>query len=223
MKNVNNNYHLLDKNNWSRKEHFEFYQKFEQPYFNVCCDLNAESLHIYCKQNDISFFNAYFYLLMKAVNQIEVFKYRIVNNQVRVYDQISIGATQMADNQTFRFSVIPFESNFNDFQKSGNQVKENAIQANFMSELAIKNQDIINTVYATVIPWISFTGFSHASHSRDERAIPRFVFGKMRDSDFSMPFSVEVHHALVDGVHVGELVQTIQGYFDQPELSFLSN
>jgi len=221
MKNIKNNYRTLDIKHWLRKEHFEFYQKFQQPYFNICCDLNAKFLHIYCKQNNISFFNAYIFLLMKAVNQVEVFKCRIVDNQVRVYDQVSIGATQMAKDQTFRFSVIPFESNFNDFQKNGNQVREDVINANFMSELAIKNQEIINTVYATVIPWVSFTSFSHAHHSKDKRGIPRFVFGKMRDSDFSMPFSVEVHHALVDGVHVGELVQTIQGYFNNPEEALL--
>jgi len=221
MDDNHNRYKVLEQKNWSRKEHFDFYQKFEQPYFNICCDLNAKSLFAYCKQNEISFFNAYVYLLMKAINKLEVFRYRIVDNQIRIYDEVSVGSIQMADDQTIRFSDLPYTNNFEMFQASSIQVREDVINSNFMSELANKNQGIINTVYLTVIPWISFTGFKHASHSKDERGIPRFVFGKMRESDFSLPFSVEVHHALVDGLHIGQLVQAIQNYFDEPE-SFLS-
>jgi chloramphenicol O-acetyltransferase type A len=31
-----------------------------------------------------------------------------------------------------------------------------------------------------------------------------------------MPVSVEVHHALVDGIHVGRFFEIYQGYLDEP-------
>ena len=55
MKNKSDSYHLLEQENWSRKEHFDFYQKFEQPYFNICCDLEAQNLFEFCNKKKISF------------------------------------------------------------------------------------------------------------------------------------------------------------------------
>ena len=217
MKLSDNKFKVLEQLSWKRKEHFDFYKQFEQPYFNICCDLNAQALFEFCKKNKMSFYNAYMFLLMKAVNSIEIFRHRFVDEQIRVYEQISIGSTQMADDETFRFTIVPFEEKFKVFNTNSTKIKEEAINANFMSDLAIKKQEIINTIYVTVIPWISFTSFNHALHSCDDRGIPRFVFGKMR-SDSSMPFSVSVHHALVDGLHVGLLVEKLQNYFNEPHV-----
>ncbi|MBL0711118.1 MAG: hypothetical protein JJV99_08920 [Colwellia sp.] len=92
MTNNTNAYHLIDLETWPRKEHFHFYQQFEQPYFNICCDLNAKNLYEYCQEQQISFFDAYIFLAMKAVNHVEAFKLRLAKDTVRTYgtDQIAL-------------------------------------------------------------------------------------------------------------------------------------
>jgi len=66
------------------------------------------------------------------------------------------------------------------------------------------------------IPWISFTGLQHARKTDLEDTIPRFVFGKYfkEEKRLKMPLSVEVHHALVDGFHVGQLFKFLQEELD---------
>ena len=44
----------LDFEQWPRKQHFELFQQFTQPYFNVCVQLNAKKLYTACKQANIS-------------------------------------------------------------------------------------------------------------------------------------------------------------------------
>ncbi len=219
MTNNTDTYHLINLETWPRKEHFHFYQQFEQPYFNICCDLNAKELYNYCQKHPISFFDAYIFLVMKALNKIDAFKYRLADEQVRVYDKISVGVTQMAADQTFRFSEIDFSKTFSKFQRLSAIASDNAKNENFWSERVQKNQQIKNTVYITVIPWISFTSFSHAKYGQDKNGIPRLVFGKMNKDTFQMPFSIDVHHSLVDGLHVGDLVKVLQEYFDSPALN----
>lgn len=51
-----------------------------------------------------------------------------------------------------------------------------------------------------------FTSFSHARNWGTEDAIPKFAFGRFeaQGQHIWMPLSVEVHHGLMDGVHLGD-------------------
>jgi chloramphenicol O-acetyltransferase type A len=50
--------------------------------------------------------------------------------------------------------------------------------------------------------------------------VPKISFGKfIRDNERTlMPFSVEVHHALVDGLHVGRYLARMEEMLAQPGL-----
>jgi chloramphenicol O-acetyltransferase type A len=65
--------------------------------------------------------------------------------------------------------------------------------------------DRFDLIYYSVIPWVSFTSFKHASRLDRTQTIPRIVFGKIfRDGDrMLMPLSVEANHTVMDGIHVG--------------------
>jgi len=75
----------------------------------------------------------------------------------------------------------------------------------------------INLIYGSTIPWISFTGMKHARKGTESQTgIPKVVFEKLLELNNSrqLPFSVEVHHALMDGLHVAELIQKMQQEMD---------
>ena len=48
---------------------------------------------------------------------------------------------------------------------------------------------------------------------------PRIAFGRfVKENDRTLlPFSVEVHHALMDGLHVGRYVNRLQEVLSDPE------
>lgn len=216
-------YTLLDMQSWPRKQHFEFYKTFDQPFFQIGCDLDAKALFSYCKTNSckdkpLPFFDAYLFLTMKTINQLEPFRCRVVDDEVRIYQKVMISVAVMAPDQTFRFCDIPYAANFQEFRENFKTAKDKAISEPFISEAFAANQANKGTVYMSVIPWVSFTSFNHASHSNDPNGIPRMVFGKMRKTDYSMPFAIDAHHAVVDGLHVGQFIEVLQGYFDKPEL-----
>ena len=50
-----------------------------------------------------------------------------------------------------------------------------------------------------------------------EKAQPIFDWGKYyeREGKFMMPFAVQVHHAFVDGIHIGKLADKLQRYMDE--------
>jgi chloramphenicol O-acetyltransferase type A len=73
-------------------------------------------------------------------------------------------------------------------------------------------------IHYSIIPWVSFTSFAHARRWGIDDATPKIVFGKHREVNGRrlMPVSVEVHHALVDGLHVGRFHAAFQRRLDQP-------
>jgi chloramphenicol O-acetyltransferase type A len=77
----------------------------------------------------------------------------------------------------------------------------------------------IDLIYYSVIPWVSFTSFKHANSGDNRQTVPRMVFGKMFEEGGRrlMPFSVEVHHALMDGYHVGRYFEVFQEKLDSVE------
>ena len=67
-------------------------------------------------------------------------------------------------------------------------------------------------IHFTTLPWVSFTSFSHARNWGREDSIPKIAFGKFvtENQRTFLPFSVEVHHALMDGLHVGRYVSRLE-------------
>jgi chloramphenicol O-acetyltransferase type A len=71
----------------------------------------------------------------------------------------------------------------------------------------------------TAIPWVSFTSFAHPILSLPVDSVPRFAWGKFHnDGDrVKMPLSVQGHHALMDGLHVGRYYARVNAYLGHPE------
>ena len=70
-----------------------------------------------------------------------------------------------------------------------------------------------NDIYQfSPFPWVSFTHISHTDSGRKDNATPLFDWGKyyIRDGRTYLPFSVQVHHSFVDGIHIGMLADALQ-------------
>ena len=73
-----------------------------------------------------------------------------------------------------------------------------------------------DVIWYSVLPWTSFTSFAHARRCPSRESVPRIVFGKRYEEQgrLHMPVSVEVHHALADGLHVGRFFEGFQRRLD---------
>ena len=69
------------------------------------------------------------------------------------------------------------------------------------------------------MPWVSFTSVMHPLHMNPPDSVPRITWGKFFEEGptLKMPLSVQAHHALLDGVHLGRYYSLVQEYLDHPE------
>jgi len=200
----------INTNTWKRKEHFEFFSNFEDPFFGIVSEIDCTEAYDHCKLNNLSFFSFYLHRSLLAVNQIEEFKTRIVNNDVIIYDNIHASATIAREDGTFAFSFVEFQQDFSIFNK---MLKVEIEAVNNSTGLRLNESAARNDlIHYSSIPWKKFTGLNQPCDFKERDSIPKIVFGKfyLNNNRKIMPVSVDVHHGLADGLHVAEFLDVFQ-------------
>ena len=206
---------FLDIDQWERKEHFMFFKTYEEPFFGITVEVDCTVAYTMAKACGVSFFLYYLHKALVAANQIESFRYRIDHeDRIEIHDEIHAGSTIDRSNGTFGFSCLPYHEVVEDFITSALPIIDEVKKS---TELIPATHDQ-NVIYFSSLPWFRFTALSHARKYSINDSVPKISFGKVTDvnSKKMMPVSIHVHHALMDGRHVGEFVELFQQLLDSP-------
>jgi chloramphenicol O-acetyltransferase type A len=198
----------LNLETWNRRDHFLFFKQFEEPFFGVTAAIDCTKAYAWAKEKGLSFFLYYLHRSLIAANAIEPFKYRLQNNDVLVYDAVHASPTINRNDGTFGFSYIDYYPLFENFVREA-QKEMARVQAGTGLVPAVSSE---NVIHYSSLPWIDFTSVSHARAFSFNDSIPKITFGKMtgETNNRKMPVSIHVHHALVDGFHVGQYLDVFQ-------------
>lgn len=213
--------HYLDLSNWQRRDLFEFFIGYTNPYFNICTQVDVTDLLALVRSKPgVKTSLAVHYFALRIANEIEPFRYRLKDGKVFVYDVIDGGTTVLLPNESFAYAYFDYERDFETFVTNMGKAVE-AVR-NGTGPLKPTMRDDVN--YHTTLPWVSFTSFAHARTAGRGESVPRFVFGKFakQNERVLMPISVEVHHALMDGLHVGRYLNRLEEALADPE-GFISS
>jgi len=198
----------LNLDTWNRKEHFLFFKQMEEPFFGITIAIDCTKAYENAKDLGVSFFTYYLHKTLVAVNTIEPFRYRIIENEIYIFDRIDVSATIMREDKTFGFSQIEFDADLMQFAEN----TKNEI-ARIQTTTGLFTREFSeNLIHFSALPWINFTSFSHARSFTWPDGCPKISFGKMMDEKGTktMSMSIHVHHGLMDGYHVGEFVNLFQ-------------
>ncbi len=195
----------LDLENWPRRDHFNFFSQFEEPFFGVCVEVDCSKAYENAKKNEQSFFLKYLHASLVAANQVQPFKYRISEDEVWIFDQVNASPTINRPDGTFGFAYMDYFENFAEFSAAA-QIEIQRVQNSTGLVPAGSGQ---NVIHYSSLPWLNFTAISHARSFSFKDSCPKISFGKLSETK-KMPVSVHVHHALMDGFHVGQFVEVFQ-------------
>ena len=201
----------LELNGWARRSTYEFFRHFDKPYFNICVQLDVTQLVELCRRTKLSSFLAYHYLALRAANDVPEFHYRLRGDQILIHPNVHGGSTLLLPNETFSFVYFDYYEDFNKFAAE----TDDAIRAVKSGDGAFLPRDDHDAlIHFTTLPWVSFTSFSHARNWGRDDSVPKIAYGRFNDvgGRTLLPMSVEVHHALMDGLHVGRFVNNMEKY-----------
>ena len=197
----------LDLNTWNRNKHFNHFKTLDDPYFGVTVPFNVSRAYKYAKQRDISFFGKYLHDCMKAINEVENFKLRILDKEVVVYDVIHASPTIMRSDNTYAFSFVNFDEDLLVFLNNIEIEKKRIENSSDLYPTVIG----LDCIHCSAMPWLNFIAHTEPDSGSND-SVPKLGFSKFTtiNDELIMNVSIHVNHALIDGYHVGLFCEAFQ-------------
>jgi chloramphenicol O-acetyltransferase type A len=207
----------IDMQTWSRRHHFRTFSAFNHPHFNMCVNVDVTAFYPFVKRNGYSLTVSMVYVIARASNAIPEFRQRIRGDQVVEHEIVNPGFSILVDKDLFSFCDVAYAEDFSEFARRAEK-KIADVKAHLELENNPEKDDVL---YMSPIPWVSFTSFTHPMQFHPADSIPRFAWGKyFQEGDtLKMPLSVQGHHAVMDGIHMGRYYETLQEYLHHPEVA----
>lgn len=202
---------IVELENWNRREHFRFFSAFDDPFWGMTTLVDFTPAYLDAKRNGHPFFLASVHRILTCVNRCEPFRLRIENGNVVCYDTVNLSPTIGRDDGTFGFGLFEYHPDLPTFIAGA--VKEIERVRNIPGLNAGADGGRCDLIRYSALPWFAFTEMKHAVSFGRGDSVPRISTGKLtRDGDrYMLPVSVCVHHGLVDGRDVGDLVTMLSG------------
>jgi chloramphenicol O-acetyltransferase type A len=207
----------IDVETWPRREQYRLYRHFDQPHFNMCANVDITAFYPALKARGINFTVGVLYLLARAANDVPAFRQRMRDDDVVEHEIVHPGTTILSDDGLFSFCSLDYVADFPSFVARAT-ASISAAKERPTLEGQPGRDDVL---YTTSIPWVSFTSFAHPTHLHPVDSVPRLAWGKRFEDGgrLKMPLSVQGHHAMMDGLHMGQYYERVQAYLDAPDQS----
>lgn len=202
----------IDPNTWSRREIFDFFSKISNPFYSVTFNVDVTEVYAYAKRSGLSFYYALVYLVTKAVNYVEAFRYGIVDGELVLFDERSPSFTDLKKgSESFHIVTMPCEGNIAEFCQDAK--RRSAEQTTFLST----DKESADLIYFSCLPWVELTALTNERDFDPDDAIPRISWGKFheRDGRKILGMSLELNHRFTDGVHIGKFADVLENLTKQ--------
>lgn len=203
----------IDVSTWKRAMHCEVFRNSVQPQYCVTFDVDITNFLLRVKKRRFSFTFSFVYAVTKCANEIEEFRCRFVEGKPAVFETINTSFTYLDETtELFKVVNVPMQEMIEDYVALAKKTEEN--QTDYFA------LPMTNDIYQfSPFPWVSYTHISHTESGKKDNATPLFDWGKFyeKDGKIYLPFSVQVHHSFVDGVHIGKLAEKLQCYLNSFE------
>lgn len=207
--------HIIDMNTWERKSNYEFFLNFQNPTISITSEVECGGAKERAKASGQSFFLHYLYAVLRAVNEIPEFRFRIDwEYRVVYFDTIDIlTPIKVKENGRFFTVRIPWKEDFDTFYTEAKAVID-AIDPEgepYTAEQTGKNE-LLDVVLLSATPDLYFTSLTCTQEHRHGSNYPLMNAGKavIREGKLVMPIAMTIHHGFIDGHHLSLFFKKVE-------------
>ena len=204
---------VIDISRWDRKEYYEFFGNMPDPFCGLTAKIDFTDCYRKAKADGKSFFLYSLYGILKVLNSIPEFRYRIEDGNVVQYDHIGASPTIAREDGSFGFAYFDWDEDLNTFVDAATAEIARVKRCSGLS--LNENEGRNDIIYFTSVPWVDFSHIKHPGGHRTGDSIPQVAVGKLHEENgrMVMSVSIEVNHGLADGRHIGLFVNTLPSVF----------
>lgn len=201
-------FRLIDLETWERREFYEHFIKEVVCTYSVTVNLDITPL------KGQRLYPTMIWLLTRTVNAMPEFRTCLKDEGPGIYDSMHPMYTVFnKENKNFSGIWSYFSEDYSEFLKS---YEADAGEYSRSTRYTPKAGTPENSFNISMLPWLEFTSVNINVFDDGKFLLPIFTMGKYfeRDGKRLLPLSVQVHHAVCDGYHVGLFVEKLQKEID---------
>lgn len=186
---------------WPRYNYYKIFAEMESPHLTVAFHVDVSPL----LNSSKNLFSTILFLIHRTCEEIPEFLYRIQkDSSVVYYESVDISFNILAKDGLFSNHRIAPICNY---EKFSDEVQLAIKAKNIRGEIQIDPDQDQSLIVTSFVPWFSFLGIREPVINKND-SIPRITWGKYTP-DGKLPVSIQVHHGLVDGVHLGKFYEIL--------------
>lgn len=204
--------HPVDLSSWPRAGQFHFFRGFQRPHFAVTSRIDVTRLMTRLKPAGMSPYRASLYGIGTGIHAVPELLMRFRGESVIRHDAVEMSMTVPTSGGSFSYAYVPYDPDFSRFEARAKSLIDAAAST---GDLAANTGARDDLCYMSCMPWLDYSSINNAMPGPDD-CIPRVSWGKIvaAGGRWSMAMTLEVHHALVDGAHVGAYFAAVQDAMD---------
>ena len=160
---------IIDIATWNRREHYEHFSAFDDPFFGVTVQVDCTRTYQEAKTKGISFSLLVLHRITTAAAAVEEFRYRIEGDKVVCYDSLLPEATVGRADHTFSFAAFEYDPDELVFIR-----RAKAEMERLQATTGLNKGDTFhpNAIHYSAVPWLSFTDMKHPTNMRSGDSVP---------------------------------------------------
>lgn len=191
--------HRIDLNSYARADILRAFNSRLLPQFSTTCEVDVTGIKQQADAAGVSFFVAMSHAVSSAVNAVPQFRHRMIDGALYEFERVDPGYTVAREGDLFSFCD---GEHVDDFRRYHLETQRRMDAVKREPDLSVGEKH--HMFFITSISWFSFTSFTHP-YDPVYGYIPVITLGQFteRAGAVVMPVAVQVHHGVVDGLHVG--------------------
>ena len=193
---------------WPRTEQFRFFRRFDRPHYAITVRMDVTRLMAQRKERGLSPFRHAIWAIGAGLHAVPELCMRFRGETVTRYKRLLLSPTIPLDNGDFRYTYMAWNPTRERFDIHAHEKIEEVRQG---TPLNANDGSIEDVAYLSCLPWLDYTSLDNALPDAQD-CIPRISWGRIvpRGDGHDMAMTIQVHHALVDGLHVGHFFEKTQ-------------
>jgi chloramphenicol O-acetyltransferase type A len=200
----------VDLATWPAADQFRFFRTYQRPHYAVTARVDVSRLM--AAKGRLPVFRTCLWAIGAALHAVPELRMRFRGDSVTLFDRLDLSPTIATGDGDFRYTYLPWTPDRAAFDATAARLIA-AVRAGH--PLNANSGAIEAVAYLSCLPWLDYTALDNALPGADD-CIPRVSWGRIvpRGTGHDMAMTLQVHHALVHGVHVGRFFAAVQAALD---------
>lgn len=202
----------IDPTTWPRAEHFKYFRKFDHPHFATTVRVDVTRLMTIGKPLGFSPFRHTVWAIGTGLTAVPALCVRFKGETILQFGAPVLSSTVALKNGEYGYGYYPFIADRAMFDAECARITAQVQDSNGINAGETMR---LNVAYLSCLPWVDFTALDHALPQSDD-CIPRISWGKIVPTvdGYDMAMTVQINHALADGLHVSQFFEATQTALD---------